>query len=205
MNSKRKIDFRDDIVRQKIDAFDFDRGKQLVSIGAWVLMPNHFHIYVMPKIEIPRKSDFRNKNEENNVSIFMRKLCTSYSKYFNSKYIRSGGLFESNFKSTYVGSDSQAKYLFSYIHLNPVKLFDHNWKKNGVKNVGKTRSFLNKYKWSSYLDFLGKERIESKIISLDDFPKYFKDKAAIEKEIFDWFATTAEVGLPQGLSQNIAG
>ena len=43
-NSKKRINFRDDIVKRKIDAWEFDKGKPIVSIGAWALMPNHFHI-----------------------------------------------------------------------------------------------------------------------------------------------------------------
>ncbi len=45
-NSRKQINFRDDIVDKKIEVWDFDRGETLVSIGAWVLMPNHFHIYI---------------------------------------------------------------------------------------------------------------------------------------------------------------
>ena len=45
-NSIKKISFRDDIVEKGIDAWDFDREEEIVSIGAWALMPNHFHIYI---------------------------------------------------------------------------------------------------------------------------------------------------------------
>ena len=45
-NSKKTLNFREDIVEKKIDAWDFDREETIVSIGAWVLMPNHFHIYI---------------------------------------------------------------------------------------------------------------------------------------------------------------
>src|SRR6185369_6875081 len=44
-NSTKQVNFRDDIIEKKIDAWEFDRGETIVSIGAWVLMPNHFHIY----------------------------------------------------------------------------------------------------------------------------------------------------------------
>ena len=44
-NSTGSLRFREDIIKKKIDAWDYDTGKQLVSIGAWVLMPNHFHLY----------------------------------------------------------------------------------------------------------------------------------------------------------------
>src|SRR3989344_4490787 len=45
-NSNRNVNFREDIVDQKIDAFDFDRDQLIVSIGAWVIMSNHFHLYL---------------------------------------------------------------------------------------------------------------------------------------------------------------
>lgn len=184
-NSLKSVNFRDDIVKQRIDALDFDRGEQIVSIGAWVLMPNHFHIYITPS---PRVTLGLGKNEDHLrlVSLFMNKLSTAYSMYFNKKYKRTGSLFEGRFKSVHIFSDEQAKYLFSYVHLNPIKLIDKNWKENGLKNNKKTLEFLNKYNWSSYYDYRGLKRSESKIISKKDFPDYFSDKKLFDDEIFDW-------------------
>lgn len=178
-NSENNIDFREDIVRKNINAWDFDRGKTIVSIGAWVLMPNHFHLYLTLN---PRKSDFR-KNE---VTEFMRKLLTSYSKYFNKKYKRTGGLFEGQFKAVYIENDNHAKYNFSYIHLNPIKLIDKNWKEDGIKDFQKANMFLKSYKWSSYLDYKGVVRPENKILNIEKFPKYFKNIKDFDKEIMDW-------------------
>ena len=45
-NSKKIVNYRENIVRANISAWDFDRGDTIVAIGAWVLMPNHFHIYI---------------------------------------------------------------------------------------------------------------------------------------------------------------
>ena len=179
-NSTKSIDFREDIVNKQISAWDFDRGESIVSIGAWVLIPNHFHLYVT----LPAKG---NPSEEKNlVSLFMNKLSTAYSMYFNKKYGRTGSLFEGAFKSVRVVNDSQAKYLFSYIHLNPVKLIDPLWKERGVKNNKRTRGFLNTYLWSSYQDYRGKKRPENKIISRQDFPDYFDNKDIFDQEIFEW-------------------
>ena len=181
-NSSKSVNFRDDIVKQNIDAWDFDRGKPIVSIGSWVLMPNHFHIY----ITISPRQRLGLKESEDNVSYFMHKLCTSYSMYLNKKHERTGKLFEGPFQSTHIENDNQAKYLFSYIHLNPVKLIDPLWKERGIKNIKKTLEFLNTYKWSSYQDYRGKKRPENKIISLKDFPDYFSGKHLFDDEIFEW-------------------
>jgi putative transposase len=176
-NSKKSFNFRDDIIVQNIDAFKFDRGDLLVSIGAWVLMPNHFHIYLTPKSDL---------GEKNFLSEFMRKVSTAYTKYFNAKYKRTGGLFEGAFKATHVKNDPQAKYLFSYIHLNPVKLIDPTWKTVGLNNYDKTINFLDKYKWSSYLDYKKVNRTERAVLSFSDFPQYFQSIKNFEKEIVDW-------------------
>jgi len=177
-NSEKSFKFRDDIVNQKIDAYDFDRGERIVSIGAWVLMPNHFHLYITPF--------HRSFLGDESVHIFMKKLCTAYSMYFNKKYNRTGKLFEGPFKSIHIENDEHAKYNFSYIHLNPVKLIDSMWKENGVKNIRKTLDFLDNYKWGSYLDYKGVRRLENKIVYSKDFPDYFLNPDVFNEEIFGW-------------------
>lgn len=181
-NSKMNINFRNDIVRPDINAWDFDRGESIVWVGAWVLMPNHFHIYLT--INNSPKSDFgKNKNQ---VTEFMRKLLTSYSKYINTKYKRTGGLFEGKFKATHVFTDPQAKYNFSYIHLNPIKLIDSKWREDGIKDIKKAIKFLENYKWSSYLDYKGISRSENNILNREFFLDYFKDIRDFDSEIIEW-------------------
>ncbi|OGI72045.1 hypothetical protein A3J61_01555 [Candidatus Nomurabacteria bacterium RIFCSPHIGHO2_02_FULL_38_15] len=185
-NTCKSFTFREDIVKNGIDAFDFDRDETLVSIGAWTLMPNHFHIY----ITMSHKSDLwlslKKYKDKNKISEFMRKVCTAYAKYFNSKYNRTGGLFESKFKSTHINNNNQAKYLFSYIHLNCVKLIQKDWKENGINDVEKALDFISKYKWSSYKDYHINERRYAKILDLEVFPKYFSNIKDFDKEILIW-------------------
>src|SRR3989344_2675245 len=140
---------------------EFDN--KLVSIGAYCLMPNHFHILVTPL-------------SEEGLSKFMQKLSTAYSMYFNETYQRTGGLFEGKFKSQHASADRQLKYLFSYIHLNPVKLIQKDWKDSGIKNKKGTLEYLHNYKYSSYLDYLGIKRIQNKILNIEHFPEYFPNK-----------------------------
>ncbi len=85
--------------------YEFDKGEEMVAIGAYCLMPNHFHILIR---EI----------KEGGTVKFMSKLLTSYSSYFNRKYDRTGTLFEGAFKASHLNRDEYLKYIFSYIHLN---------------------------------------------------------------------------------------
>lgn len=181
-NTYKNFKFREDVVKPGIDAFDFDREETIVSIGAWVLMPNHFHIYITTS----HKSDLWHDIEKSRISEFMRKLSTAYVKYFNAKYGRTGGLFEGKFKSVHIKNDNQAKYLFSYINLNPVKLIDSKWKEKGVRNVKNVLEFLEKYRWNSYKDHINRDRRESKILDMDVFPKYFSNLEDFNKEILTW-------------------
>lgn len=178
-NSTKSFNFKEDIIQPNISAWDFERGDQLVGIGAWVLMPNHFHLYL---IALPKQG-----LGENNITVFMGKLCTAYAKYFNKKHSRTGSLFEGKFKSVHIENEAQARYLFSYIHLNPVKLIQPNWKEVGIEDKIKTIDFLDNYKWSSYDDHLSLERKENIILNKTMFLDYFKDASLFKKEMFEWF------------------
>ncbi|MBP6884206.1 MAG: hypothetical protein KBC17_00095 [Candidatus Pacebacteria bacterium] len=183
-NSSTKFDFRDDIVKSKISAFDFERGNTVIAIGAWVLMPNHFHIYAT----IPAGNPVTGKRGElsNPISDYMHRVEKAYSRYFNARHKRTGSLFEGRFKSTHVNNDNYAKYLFSYIHLNPVKLIQGDWKEKGIRDTNEALNYLKDYKWSSFADFNNKKRPQSRILDTNVFPDYFPNKNDFRKEIIEW-------------------
>lgn len=154
-------------------AFDLARDATLVDIGAYCLMPNHFHLLLKEKAD-------------GNISKFMRKLLTSHSKYFNRKYKRTGTLFESKFKAKHVSGDDYLKYLFAYIHLNPVKLIEPKWKETGIKDITKAKKYLASYEPSSYKDYLDQGRGPGKILNKKAFPEYFDTNRDFEAMIHDW-------------------
>lgn len=156
------------------DLFNLKRANQLVDIGAYCLMPNHFHILIKER-------------KKGGISIFMHKLLTAYTMYFNKKNKRSGSLFQGAFKAIHVKNDNYLKYLFAYIHLNPIKLIDKDWKKKGITNFIKAKLFLKNYPYSSYLDYIEKgDRTVSKILNTDTFPYYFEFKGDFTKEMDEW-------------------
>lgn len=163
--------------------YELEIKNPMIAIGAYCLMPNHFHILIK---EI----------KEGGISKFMQKLSTAYVMYYNKKYVRNGGLFEGKFKSVHIEDDIQMKYLFSYIHLNPIKLIQKDWKKEGIKDSKKSLDYLSNYFYSSYQDFLLEKRIQSKILNINNFPKYFPKKSLFIKEILEWLCVR------QDLTQN---
>lgn len=53
----------------------------------------------------------------------LRKVLTSYVRYFNLKYDRVGHLFQDNFKYKPVLEDSYLLHLSAYIHNNPLTTY----------------------------------------------------------------------------------
>ncbi|MCX6755255.1 MAG: transposase [Candidatus Nomurabacteria bacterium] len=174
-NSLNKVDLGDYLRqgRTLLELFDLERNNTLVDIGAYCLMPNHFHILVKEKLE-------------GGISLFMQKLTTAYTMYFNKKYNRTGTLFQGKFKGKHVIGYNYLKYLFAYIGLNPIKLIDKNWKENGIKNLLEAKNFLSKYEFSSFVDFCDISRKQKVILVLDNFPKYFLSKKEFNDFINDW-------------------
>lgn len=170
LNTDKNIELRN---HKKQDKTKSSKDKKPIAIGAYVLMPNHFHILITEK-------------QKGGVSKFMQKISTAYVMYYNKKYNRTGSLFEGKFKAKHLNTDNYLKYTFSYIHLNPIKFIDKNWKESGLKNKKETFGYLAKYTYSSYLDYLGENRWQNNIIGKNDFPKYFPDNRSFTREILTW-------------------
>lgn len=154
---------------------EFDRGEPLISICAYVLMPNHFHLMVK-------------EVQEGGVSRFMQKLGVAYTSYFNKKYKRNGVLFQGAFKAQHASRDPYCSYIASYIHLNPIKIIEPKWKDSGIANRKAAEEFLDAYTYSSYPDYRGKERLQGLILSKNDLPTHCTAAGNFKKEIRGWLS-----------------
>jgi len=119
----------------------YPRKEQLVDILAFCLMPNHYHLMVQQRVE-------------NGITIFMRKLGTGYTNYFNTKYERVGPLFQGTFKSVMLEREAHFIHLPHYIHLNPLDFKNPEWRNGAVKDPEKVLTSLASYRWSSLPDYL---------------------------------------------------
>ena len=150
------------------------RENTLVDIAMYCFMPNHFHLLVRAK-------------DEKGVSRFMQKMLTAYTMYFNKKYERTGALFQGKFKAKQVSGDNYLKYLISYIHLNPIKILDPQWKENGIKDRIQAKEFLHSYTYSSYLDYISSSpRLHGKILNMEVLPTYSESKEDFENMVTEW-------------------
>jgi len=125
-----------------------DERDKIVEVLAFCLMPNHVHLLIK-------------QLREGGITKFMRKFGAGYGGYFNRKYNRKGYVFQNRFSAVRIGNDNQLKTVFVYIHTNPTALLEPKWKETGIKNPGKVIKFLESYKWSSYLDYIGRKNFPS--------------------------------------------
>ncbi|NQV88213.1 MAG: transposase [Parcubacteria group bacterium] len=155
------------------DIFNIIRKNTLVELSAYCLMPNYFHLLIQEKME-------------GGISLFMQKLSTGYTMYFNKKNDRTGSLFGGRFKAKHIDSDEYLKYILSYIHLNPIKIIEPTWKEDGIKNVRDAEKFLGSYNFSSYAEYTQRSRPESILIKTSNVPKYFDEKDSFKNTLKDW-------------------
>ncbi len=149
------------------------RGRQLVAIGAYALMPNHFHLQLK---EIA----------EGGISAFMQKLGTAYSMYFNIKNEHTGGIFVKPFRSKHIDNDEYLNYLTQYIHLNPAELFEPEWKKGQMKNLIILEEKLKHYQYSSFIDYSSSSaRPECAILDSEAMELLGRDIPPLKKVLTD--------------------
>ncbi len=134
-----------------------------VELVEFVLMPNHFHLIIK---ELTGRG----------ASLYMQKVLNAYTKYFNAKYKTSGHLFQGPYQAVHVADNTQLLHLSAYIHKNP-------------KKIEKWSGKLDQYPWSSYQDFIYKNRfgelLKPNIIldqfkSISDYVEFIKTSPAKE-------------------------
>ncbi len=133
------------------------KGKKIVEIVSFVLMPNHFHLLVK-------------QVTDNGISDFMSKSINSYTRYINTKQERVGDLFQGAFKGVFIETDEQLIHVSRYIHLNPY-----------VSSLVRL-SELKSYPWSSLPDYL---KGISDTAKMEIVLSHFRSPTDYEKFVFD--------------------
>jgi len=151
------------------------RRGRIVDLLAFCLMPNHYHLLLIPK-----KSEY--------LTLFMKKLNGGYAKYFNEKYQRIGALFERRFKRVLIKSERHFIHILYYIHSNPLDLKYSDWRKRILKNYEEALKFLEEYRWSSHLDYLGIKNFPS-VTQRKFLLDFFGGERGYEESIENWFKT----------------
>ncbi len=146
--------------------------KLLVELLCFCLMPNHFHLMVR-------------QITDGGITQFMRKLGVGYTNYFNEKYKRVGPLFQGTYKFTVIKSSAHFIHLPHYIHLNPLDLTMPSWREKELKDYKRALSFLEKYRWSSHLDYIGIKNFPS-VTQREFLLEFFDGSVGYKNDIKKW-------------------
>lgn len=121
-----------------------DDRERLVTIHAWCLMGNHYHLLLSDKTD-------------GGISAFLQKLNIGYTRYFNLCYERSGVLFQGKTRRVPITNDRQFLYILPYIHLNPLDFMKDasSWRKQSPRNPKTALKWVLDYRWSSYRNYAG--------------------------------------------------
>lgn len=146
--------------------FEQLRDECLVDIGAYALMPTHYHLLLRERVE-------------GGISLFMRKLGTAYIMYFNAKYRRAGTLFSGRFKARHIEKAGHLKRVVNYIHGNPSQLFEEGKKGEVYRNIVA-------YPFASLHDYEDVRRAEGSILSSSLLEGLLDDTPSVEGAVEDF-------------------
>ncbi|PIU03657.1 hypothetical protein COT44_02085 [Candidatus Shapirobacteria bacterium CG08_land_8_20_14_0_20_39_18] len=152
--------------------------KNEVILLAYCLMPNHFHLLIQ-------------QLTLDGMTKLLRRLLTTYSMYFNSRYKRVGHLFQGAFKAALIQEDSYLLHLSRYIHLNPKELSN-----KGFNPVNSPYSSYNYYLGNKSADWIKPKIILDYFDStnllipkeINSYKKFIEDYAGNSEELLGKFA-----------------
>ncbi len=99
----------------------------LVEVVAYCLNQNHYH-FILKQIS------------DRGIEKYMHRIGTGYTRYFNEKYERSGGLFQGKFKAIHIDTNEYLLHVSAYVNLN-----------DRVHHLDKLGGLATKSSWEVYI------------------------------------------------------
>lgn len=132
--------FEDDEDRIKfLEILRFFKDQCKYELYGYCLMNNHIHILI--------------REIDDSISVSIKRISSTYVKWYNKKYERCGHLFQDRFKSEPIDDEFSLLRVLRYIHQNPLK-------------AGMTKQILG-YTWTSYYEYISEKNIVDTHIILD--------------------------------------
>lgn len=148
------------------------RDSSLVDIGAYCLMPNHYHLLL------------RERNYDG-ISKFMQRVNTAYTMYFNLRHRRTGVLFDGRFKALHVSTNQYLQRAANYIHANSAELFEQEFKSGKIRDQVSLKKRLLAYEYSSLPDYQGRHRDEKAILNMNALLEVIETRPTVASLLAD--------------------
>lgn len=153
-NNKQTIFHAEEDYRKFLMLFSEKANQKSLFLYAWCLMPNHIHLLL--------------KEKEESLADIFRSILTAYIKWYNTKYHRTGHLFEDRFRSRPVEDQVYFMRVFRYIHRNPQEA-----------NLCEK---MEDYPYSSYGYYFRSGRYKSDDVILNLMPRYELERYHMERD-----------------------
>lgn len=105
---RKKIFFEEENYRFLLRQIKKYTEKYSISLVAYCLMPNHYHLLLK-------------MNPSGNMGQCLRSIFSSYTQALNKRYLLNGTILQGQCKQVHVATDEYCKHLIRYIHRNPVE------------------------------------------------------------------------------------
>lgn len=150
-NGRQQVFHKDEDYQAFVDLLAATRKRYALRIGAWVLMPNHFHLLVQPE-------------QGDELSRGMQWLMTSHVRRYHGHYRTSGHVWQGRYKNFIVQEDAHLLTVVRYIEGNPVRVAlagsarGWRWSSHGENCGAMTRALTSPLPvplpegWTAYVD-----------------------------------------------------
>jgi len=158
-NGGQKVFHKDQDYEAFIDLMKKAKARYAVKIFAYCLMPNHFHMVV-----VPIQAEELNKG--------MQWLMTSHVRRYHRRYGTSGHIWQGRFKSFIIQEDNHLLTVLRYVEGNPVRA--------GLVNSA------TDWLWSSHREAIGERSrllVDEIPIELPQGWNIYVDEPLTEKEL----------------------
>ncbi|QDR82206.1 transposase [Sporomusa termitida] len=184
--NRQAIFFEEEDNCRFIETLNRARANGGYTIYGYCLMGNHVHLLL--------------HEQKEEIAVIMKRIGTSYARWYNEKYDRVGHVFQSRFKSEPVETEAYLLTVLRYIHNNPLKAKlavrteDYKWSScqayyreqdfyDGLTNTGFVLAILNSNREAAikqFADFMQQENADQ---FMDFTVKQHKNDADLVQEI----------------------
>ncbi len=105
--NRQDIFYDDEDYQHFLETINQMKSEDQFIVYGYCLMTNHIHLLI--------------KENTDTISRVMSRIGTSYARWYNQKYGRSGHVFQGRYGSECVENDAYLLIIIRYIHNNPVK------------------------------------------------------------------------------------
>ena len=170
-NTTRPVTLREYFAQLKTGVQPLQEEEPLVQIGAFNLRPTHYHLLTRSLAD-------------GSLSLFMQKLNSGFTAFFNLKNSRSGPLLRGRYKLKHINDDRYAKHVQAYIALNALDKDMPDWRM-GIRDVKKAKKIIHECRWSSFSSYFGNNKF-SGIIDPNFIKDFFDDARDFERYTLSW-------------------